>query len=125
MHKKHNIVQSFGFAINGIKTAIILNRNLKLHIISATLVLILCVVFGLSVPEISLIIVLILLVVASEMINTAIEEVVNLVTKDYRQEAKNAKDIAAGMVLVVAFGAFIIGLFIFLPHILETLNNLF
>lgn len=121
MHKKHNIIQSFGFAISGIKTSILLNRNLKLHIISAVIVLILCIILKLSVPEISLIIILILLVVTSEMINTAIEEVVNLVTKDYREEAKNAKDIAAGMVLVVAIGAFIIGAFIFLPHILEVL----
>jgi len=62
------------------------------------------------------------LVLGVEMINTAIEEVVDLVTKDYREEAKYAKDVSAGMVLIVAIGSFVVGLYIFLPHVLTFLK---
>src|SRR3990167_590527 len=102
IHKEHNLIETFGFAISGIKTAIMLNRNFKIHLIFAVLVIISCFVLGL--------------------INSAIEEVVDLVTKDYREEAKYAKDVSAGMVLIVAIGSFVVGLYIFLPHVLTFLK---
>ena len=63
--------------------------------------------------------ILILLVVLSEMINTSLEEMVNLITNEHRLEAKIAKDVAAGMVLIAAIGSVIFGIFIFLPYILK------
>lgn len=118
IHKNHNIAESFGFAISGIKTAVMLNRNMKIHLVIALFVLVASFIFGLTTLEIAVILMVIVLVIGVEMVNTAIEEVVDLVTKDYREEAKYAKDVSAGMVLVVAIGSFIVGLMIFLPHIL-------
>ncbi|KKP95581.1 MAG: diacylglycerol kinase, diacylglycerol kinase [Microgenomates group bacterium GW2011_GWC1_38_14] len=122
IHKEHNLIETFGFAISGIKTAIMLNRNFKIHLIFAVLVIISCFVLGLTNSEIAIIIMVISLVLGVEMINTAIEEVVDLVTKDYREEAKYAKDVSAGMVLIVAIGSFVVGLYIFLPHVLTFLK---
>lgn len=122
IHKEHNLIETFGFAVSGIKTAVMLNRNFKIHLIFAVLVIIACFVLGLSNSEIAIIIMVISLVLGAEMINTAIEEVVDLVTKDYREEAKYAKDVSAGMVLIVAIGSFVVGLYIFLPHILTFLK---
>ena len=122
IHKEHNLIEAFGFAISGIKTAIMLNRNFKIHLIFAVLVIISCFVLGLTNSEIAIIIMVISLALGVEMINTAIEEVVDLVTKDYREEAKYAKDVSAGMVLIVAIGSFVVGLYIFLPHVLTFLK---
>ena len=61
----------------------------------------------------------ILMVICSEMINTSLEEMVNLITNEHRKEAKIAKDVAAGMVLIASIGAIIVGLFIFTPYILR------
>ena len=123
MNNKHyTLIQSFGFAMQGIKTAIRLNRNLKIHLIFGFFVIIFSFILSLSAAEKALVFMMILLVMVAEMLNTAIEEIVNLVAKDYREEAKYAKDVSAGMVLVVAIGSVIVGLYIFLPHFLAFLN---
>ena len=55
------------------------------------------------------------------MINTAIEEMVDLIVQEHREQARIAKDVAAGMVLVTAIGSLVIGAVIFLPHIIGNL----
>lgn len=69
-----------------------------------------------------LLVIAVLLVILSEMINTSLEEMVNLITNEHKKEAKIAKDVAAGMVLVTAIGSVIIGIFIFSPHISRLFN---
>lgn len=61
----------------------------------------------------------ILLVILSEMINTSLEEMVNLITNEHKKEAKIAKDVAAGMVLAATVGSVIVGLLVFTPYILK------
>jgi diacylglycerol kinase (ATP) len=60
-----------------------------------------------------------MMVITAEMVNSAIEKMVDLITKEHRQEAKIAKDVAAGMVLVTAIAAAIIGTLILFPYILK------
>jgi len=120
----HNLRESFGFAINGIRLATKYNRNIRIHFIIALFVIIFAFLLNLSLSEKSIIIMIVLLVISSEMINTAIEEVVDLVTKDYRQEAKTAKDVSAGMVFIVALGSIAIGVLIFVPHLYNLILNL-
>lgn len=117
MNTKTNLVDSFGFAFQGIKYAIKYNRNIKIHIAIALLVVFFSYILKISKFEVALVGIMILLVITTEMINTVVEEVVNLITKDYKLEAKIAKDVAAGMVLLTAIVAVIIGLFVFLPHL--------
>ena len=85
----------------------------------AILVIIASIVFHVNPFEMGILGVMILLVICTEMINTAIEEMVNFVTTEHKKEAKIAKDVAAGMVLISALGSIIVGILIFVPHILD------
>lgn len=122
MQKSPNLLSSFKYAASGIKYSYSSNRNLRIHILFAIAVVIICFLLRMSSVEITILIMAIVMVIATEMINTAIEEVVDLVTKDYREEAKIAKDVSAGMVLISAIGAVIIGVVIFTPHIWHLFN---
>ena len=64
------------------------------------------------------------LVLAAEVINTTIENLVDMYTKDYNERAKVVKDTAAGTVLILAITAVIIGLMIFVPKIILVLESL-
>lgn len=119
MEVNTNLLKSFKFAVEGIILAYKYNRNIRIHTIAAVIALTLCFVLNLSSYETSIIIVAIVLVISAEMINTAIEEMVDLITQEHRQQAKIAKDASAGMVLICAIGATVIGVIIFLPHLLS------
>jgi diacylglycerol kinase len=119
-HRK--FIHSFGYAWSGLKHALHENQNLRIHFIVAFIVAILSIIFGLDEFEMGILGVVILVVIAAEMINTSIEEMVNLITKEHRQEAKIAKDVSAGMVLVTAIGSVIVGILIFIPHIIRFLK---
>jgi len=118
LHKK-KLQESFGFAFQGVWHAYKHNQNLKIHFIATVIVLVVSVMLGISGMEMGILGITILLVIASEMINTSIEEMVDLITTEHRREAKVAKDVAAGMVLVSSLGSVIIGILIFTPHILR------
>lgn len=90
-------------------------QNMRIHIISAIIVIIASILTGLTINEWLIIILVITLVIGAEMINTAIESVVNLASPEIHPLAKQAKDVAAGAVLVIALASVIIGLLIFLP----------
>lgn len=117
MNNKYNILKSFGYAIEGIKLGLKYNTNLRIHFIAAFLVLLVSFLLKITSTEFILVLIMIILVITTEMINTVIEEVVDLVTKDYREEAKIAKDVAAGMVLVASIGSVIVAFLIFVPHL--------
>lgn len=109
---------SFKYALSGITHSINENQNIKIHLISAIFILIFALTLGLTRYEFFAVGLLIVLVISAEMINSAIEEVVNLLVKEHRQEAKIAKDVSAGMVLIVSLFALTVGFFIFIPHLL-------
>ena len=117
MDYNKSLVKSFGYAFEGVIHAIKNNRNLKIDLITALVVLILAIFFHVNQYEMIILAIMILLVISSEMINTAIEEMVNLITTEHKKEAKIAKDVAAGMVLVAALGSIIVGIAIFSPYI--------
>ena len=105
---------SFRYAIEGVLTALG-EQNMRVHLFSAIVVVVAGLLTGLSVLEWCVIVVVIGLVIAVEMLNTALERVVDLASPDIHPLAKQAKDIAAGAVLVIAVMSVIIGLLIFLP----------
>lgn len=107
-------LRSFGYAIEGIITAS-KEQNFKSHVVSAIIVMLAGYLTGLSRIEWYIVLLLIALMFALEMINTAIERVVDLASPEIHPLAKQAKDIAAGAVLVFALFSAIIGLLIFLP----------
>ena len=107
-------LRSFGYAFEGIITAS-KEQNLKSHIVSAIIVILAGYLTGLSRMEWYIVLLLKALMFALEMMNTAIERVVDLASPEIHPLAKQAKDIAAGAVLVFALFSAIIGLLIFLP----------
>lgn len=111
--------ESVHHAMDGISYTITHERNFKIEIIFGCLVMIFSYLFRVSVLEFSLLIIMISLVLVLEMVNTAIERVVDLVTKDYHELAKNAKDVAAGAVFIASMFSVVLGIVIFLPKIIQ------
>ena len=116
--KKQSLVSSFYFAFIGVITALKAERNLKIHFVMTVLVIFFGIIFELTKTEWLLISFAVAGMIALELMNTAIERVVDLVTTEQHPLAKQAKDIAAGAVLIYAVLTVIIGLSIFLPKIL-------
>lgn len=106
---------SFKYAFEGIITTIKEERNMFIHFLIAIIVVITGVYVRLSLNEWLICLLLFALVFSLEMINTAIENTVDLVTTKKNKKAKLAKDAAAGAVLIAAIFASIIGIIIFLP----------
>lgn len=111
--------KSFRYAISGVSHAFKTEQNLLIHFLIAFFVIILSFILRISTFEMAILGITMLVVIVTEMINTAIEYVIDLITTEHKEEAKNAKDVAAGMVLVMAIGAIIIGILIFTPHIVR------
>lgn len=113
------LIKSFQFALEGIFIAFKMNQNLRIHLVLGIIAIFAGFFLRLNYYELILVVVMIVLVISAEMINTAIEEVVNLLVKEHSIEAKIAKDVCAAMTLVVSIGALITGLIIFLPHLFK------
>ena len=119
------IINSFKYAIEGIISSFRTERNMKIHVLAMIIVIILGFVFKLDKMEWCFIIIAIISVKSAELFNTAIETVVDMVSRYHERnpKAKLAKDIAAGAVLVVAMGAAIMGVMIFGPKIINIFNK--
>ena len=107
------LVDSFNSAINGIINTVRTERNMKIHLVAAILVLIACFFFDISKMEFLILAITITMVIAAEVVNTAIEAVVDMSTNYYHPLAKIAKNAAAGAVLITAINAVIVGYVIF------------
>lgn len=122
--KNKKLINSFKYAFSGIVTAFKSEKNMKIHFTMMMLVIIFGILLKISLNEWLVCIMLFCMVIGSEIINTAVENVVNLAMPTKNEVAKNAKDISAGAVLVFAIGSAIIGLIIFIPKIINVLVNL-
>ena len=110
--------KSVGHALNGILYAINHERNIKIQVLMGLIVSILGFLLKISIFEWALLVLVIAMVLALELVNTAIERSVDLVTKDYNDLAKVAKDVSAGAVFVMSLFSVIIGILIFVPKII-------
>lgn len=126
MSRQHrgSLASSFGYAFQGIWTCIREERNIKIHLTVTGLVVFFGFFLGISKTEWCICLCLFGLVLALELVNTAVESAVDLVTEERKPLAKKAKDTAAGAVLIAAICAAIAGLIIFLPKGIAFLQNL-
>lgn len=116
--KNRNLVASLEFAATGLVTAFKEERNMRKHLVSAILVVIAGLIFQVSKVEWLFLCLSISLVIAFEIVNSAIENVVDLASGyHFSMLAKNAKDMAAGAVLFVSGFALLTGMMIFIPRI--------
>ena len=116
--------KSFGYAFKGIDDVIKHEPNMKIHVVVAILVVIMAFILKVSIIEWIILVLLIGAVLAAETINTTIENLVDMYTKEYDEKAKIVKDTAAGTVLIFAITSAIIGLIIFIPKIIYLLEGL-
>ncbi len=112
-----NRIKSFGFAIEGIITFFKTQHNAWIHAFAALIVVVLGFALNVNNAEWCFLITAIALVFISEMLNTAIEFLTDIVSPDYNLKAKKVKDVAAGAVLISALAALVIGVIVFLPKI--------
>lgn len=116
--KTKKLTNSFKYAFEGIIAAFKAERNMKIHVV--IMLMVICVGILLKISRIEWIICIIMfaIVIAGELFNTAIETIVDMIMPNKNEMAKKAKDISAGAVLILAIGAAIVGLIIFVPKII-------
>lgn len=110
-------IKSANYAIEGILHGVHTQRHLRYHFLSAAGVLFFSYLVGVSAGELMILALAVILVLGSEMMNSAVEAVVDLISPEYSEQARIAKDIAAGAVLITAFGAAVLGYVVLFPYI--------
>ncbi|HOV79714.1 MAG TPA: diacylglycerol kinase [Bacillota bacterium] len=115
------LLDSFNYAVAGIVYAVRTQRNMKIHLAAAFLVLLLGICLRVSSRDLLFLFFAITLVIMAEMINTAIEGLVDLNVKEFHPVAKNVKNIAAGAVLITVLNSVVVAYVVFYPH-LEVLS---
>lgn len=119
--KNRNLIESFNNAINGIIHTIKKERNMKIHISAAVIVMLLSLFYDLTRTEFLIICLTVAVVIICELFNTAIEIFVDTLIDVYHPKAKLVKDTAAGAVLVAAFVSVIVAYFIFFDRLSTSL----
>jgi diacylglycerol kinase (ATP) len=108
---------SFKYAFDGIVYCFRSQPNFRIHTLATILVLLTSWFLRVNHTELIVLLFTIMLVLVAEMLNTAVEAMTDLITEERHRQAKIAKDVAAGMVLMSAILAVIIGAVIFIPYI--------
>ena len=102
-------IKSTNHAIEGILHAAKTQRHMRYHLYAAIFVLIFSFILGIGRIEFTILVILSILVLSVEMLNTALEAITDVLFKEYDERAKYIKDIAAGSVLITALGAAMVG----------------
>lgn len=112
---------AFRCAASGVRYAFTSQRNLKIQSVVGLAAVVLGFAFGITQAEWLATVLCIMVVATAEIINTAIESVVDLATDTWHPLARAAKDAAAGAVLVASAGSVVVGIMVFLPHVFSLL----
>ncbi|MEI6477945.1 MAG: diacylglycerol kinase family protein [bacterium] len=117
--------RSFHYALRGLIRLIATEQNAKVHFVAAVLVGICAYAFHLTRLEAVIVFFAVVLVFAIEIINTAIEKLLDLVHPESHSQIAYIKDALAGAVLITSFIAAVVGLIVFYPHIVSTVGDWF
>lgn len=117
--KKHQV--SFKNAFSGLHYSFTSQPNFKIHLILSFLAILTGFILQINFTEMTILILTVVFGLGAEMVNTSLESMTDLITQDWKQEAKIAKDVAAGMMLLTAVGATLVAVLILGPKILERL----
>lgn len=112
------VLSSFGYAGSGFLTLVSTQLNARIHLMLTAVALGLGAVLRIEYLEWALVVFAISLVWVAEALNTAIEALADVVTREHHPGIKRAKDVAAAGVLISAVGALVIGLLVFVPRLL-------
>jgi diacylglycerol kinase len=116
------LARSFRYAFAGLFYVVRSQRNFRIHMAAALVAAALALALGFAPVEWAVLATIITLVMTLEMVNTVVEAAVDLASPAYHPLAKIAKDVAAGAVLLTAIGAVVVGLFLFVPHLLAVMR---
>jgi diacylglycerol kinase len=114
---RKSLFMAFLYAWDGVVYSVKTQRSMKIHIVAALLAASLAWYYKISATETILLVLTIGGMIAAEMINTAIEAIVDMVSPDFHPLAKAAKDAAAGAVLTLAVASLIIGYILFFHRV--------
>lgn len=106
-------IRSFGYAIEGFRTAVATERNIKVQLLVGVLAIVAGMVLKIDALSWVLVLLCIGLVLFAELVNTSIEAIVDLATQDLHPLAKRAKDIAAASVFTLSITAAVVGIIVF------------
>ncbi|QRG70540.1 diacylglycerol kinase family protein [Brevibacillus choshinensis] len=125
MKEWDRFVRSLSYAIQGIVYTVKTQRNMQIHVAAALIVL--AAAWWLQIPRSDVLLVFfsIALVIALELVNTAVEAAVDLASPDWHSKAKIAKDASAGAVLIAALVSVVIGVMIFGPPLYQKMSEWF
>lgn len=111
------MLNSFKYAINGIRDALKSEPNLSVHLLFGVVALIFAYFFKFTKLESIVLILTITLVITLELVNTIIEKLVDMYSKKISEEARVIKDISASVVFISSIMAVIVGAFLFIPKL--------
>lgn len=112
-------------AVNGIIYGTTTQSNVKKQLVIIAFLILISLFFNLTKVEFLCLIISVVLIIFAEMVNTAVETVVDLCTEVYHPKAKIAKDVAAGGVVITALNAVVVSYFLFFDKIGEMGNNIY
>lgn len=114
-------LRSFSYAFSGIRNLLLYEHNFRIHVVVAILAAILGIVLHLSLWQWAVIAIAIFMVLIAEIINSAIENLADVVSPEYNEAIKQIKDYCAAAVFLASILAVIAGLLVFLPEIIRLL----
>lgn len=117
------LFNSFIYAFSGIITTFKTEQNFRIHSILSVIVIFTAVTLDFSTLRMAVLLIVIGIVLALELVNTAVEKTVDLMTMERHPLAKEAKDAAAGAVLVFSIIAVIIGILLFIEPLLRSIES--
>lgn len=118
------LLKSFGYAGKGLAKTWREEQNLQIHTVSGLFAIIMGLIFRISMLEWLSLIIVILLVLLMEIVNSAVERVTDVLKPRIHGYVKEIKDIMAAAVLLSAIGAVLVGLLIFGPHLIVVFSAL-
>ena len=116
------MLNSFKYALSGIKKAFLSGRNFRIMAVCFLLVISFGFIFSATLTEWTILLLCCGMVLSAEMINTSLETAVDIATQENSRTAGKAKDIAAGASLIASIISAVIALIIFIPHIIEAVS---
>jgi diacylglycerol kinase (ATP) len=122
--RAQSLLESFNFAFEGIIHVLRTQRNMRIHFLAAVIVLVTAVAIGVSKLELIALLLAIAFVFIAEMINSALEQAIDVATTSFDPLAKLAKDVAAGAVLIATVNAVAIGYLVFSGEVADRSSRL-
>jgi len=122
--RARTLLESFNFAVEGIIHVVRTQRNMRIHLVAAVVVLVAAIWIGVSKLELIALLLAIAFVFIAEMINSALEQAIDVATTSFDPLAKLAKDVAAGAVLIATVNAIAIGYLVFSSEIADRSSRL-